>query len=112
MKAIETSKYRSPPDKYRRYRARGYFRWISGILALVMGLMLTGAIYESVAETADAQAFPPPGQMVAVGSYRLHLNCTGSGSPTVVIDTGWGDCVCRMGLGAARSRENHPCLHI
>ena len=75
----------------RRYRARGCLRWFSGILALVLGLMLTGAIYESAAETADAQAFPPPGQMVDVGGYRLHLNCTGSGSPTVVIDAGWGD---------------------
>ena len=75
----------------RRYRARGCLRWFSGILALVLGLMLTGAIYESAAETADAQAFPPPGQVVDVGGYRLHLNCTGSGSPTVVIDAGWGD---------------------
>jgi pimeloyl-ACP methyl ester carboxylesterase len=53
--------------------------------------MLIGAIYESSAETADAQAFPPPGQMIDVGGYRLHLHCTGTGSPTVVIDTGWGD---------------------
>jgi pimeloyl-ACP methyl ester carboxylesterase len=29
--------------------------------------------------------------MVDVGGYRLHLNCNGSGSPTVVVDTGWGD---------------------
>jgi pimeloyl-ACP methyl ester carboxylesterase len=29
--------------------------------------------------------------MVDMGGYRLHLNCTGAGSPTVVIDTGWGD---------------------
>jgi pimeloyl-ACP methyl ester carboxylesterase len=29
--------------------------------------------------------------MVDVGGYRLHLNCVGSGSPTVVIDAGWGD---------------------
>jgi pimeloyl-ACP methyl ester carboxylesterase len=29
--------------------------------------------------------------MVDVGGYRLHLNCTGSGSPTVVIEAGWGD---------------------
>jgi pimeloyl-ACP methyl ester carboxylesterase len=29
--------------------------------------------------------------MVDVGGYRLHINCTGSGSPTVVIDAGWGD---------------------
>jgi len=51
--------------------------------------MLTGAIYESLAEAADVRANPPPGQMVDVGGYRLHLNCTGSGSPTVVIDAGW-----------------------
>ena len=29
--------------------------------------------------------------MVDVGGYRLHINCTGSGSPTVVIESGWGD---------------------
>jgi pimeloyl-ACP methyl ester carboxylesterase len=65
--------------------------WLGGVLAGFLVLLLAGAIYESLAETADAQAFPPPGQMVDVGGYRLHLNCTGTGSPTVVIDTGWGD---------------------
>ena len=29
--------------------------------------------------------------MVDVGGYRLHINCTGEGSPTVVIESGWGD---------------------
>ena len=48
-------------------------------------------IYEPLAEAADAKAYPPPGQMVDVGGYRLHINCTGSGSPTVVIESGWGD---------------------
>ncbi len=51
----------------------------------------SGAIYEPLAEAADAKAYPPPGQMVDVGGYRLHINCTGSGSPTVVIEAGWGD---------------------
>jgi pimeloyl-ACP methyl ester carboxylesterase len=44
-----------------------------------------------MAETADAQAYPPPGKMVDVGGYSLHINCKGNGSPTVVIDIGWGD---------------------
>jgi pimeloyl-ACP methyl ester carboxylesterase len=44
-----------------------------------------------MAEAADAKAYPPPGQLVDVGSYRLHINCTGAGSPTVVIDAGQGD---------------------
>src|SRR3712207_7085925 len=31
------------------------------------------------------------GQMVDVGGYHLHINCVGTGSPTVVIDAGLGD---------------------
>ena len=61
------------------------------VLGVVVVLGLSGAAYESVAEAADARAYPPPGQMVDVGGYRLHINCIGTGSPTVVIDAGWGD---------------------
>ena len=34
--------------------------------------------------------YPPPGQMIAVGSHKLHLFCLGEGRPTVVIETGLG----------------------
>ncbi|MSQ23225.1 MAG: alpha/beta fold hydrolase [Chloroflexi bacterium] len=34
---------------------------------------------------------PAPGQMIAVGGHCLHLNRTGTGSPTVVIEAGLGD---------------------
>jgi pimeloyl-ACP methyl ester carboxylesterase len=60
-------------------------------LAALLGLALVGYIYESLAEAADAKAYPPPGQLVDVGGYRLHINCTGSGNPTVVIVAGAGD---------------------
>jgi pimeloyl-ACP methyl ester carboxylesterase len=53
--------------------------------------MLLGAGYESLAEAADARAYPPPGQLVDVGGHRLHINCVGTGSPTVVNDAGLGD---------------------
>ncbi|MEQ8671853.1 MAG: alpha/beta hydrolase [Aggregatilineales bacterium] len=71
-------------------QGRRYFRWLGRFVALVIVLILAGIIYESVAEASDTQAYPPPGQMVDVGGYRLHINCTGTGSPTVVIDAGWG----------------------
>jgi pimeloyl-ACP methyl ester carboxylesterase len=32
----------------------------------------------------------PPGEFVEVGSHRLHLHCRGTGSPTVVFDSGLG----------------------
>jgi pimeloyl-ACP methyl ester carboxylesterase len=66
-------------------------RGLIGLLGVVAVLGLSGTAYESVAEAADARAYPPPGQMVDVGGYRLHINCIGTGSPTVVIEAGWGD---------------------
>jgi pimeloyl-ACP methyl ester carboxylesterase len=32
----------------------------------------------------------PPGRLVDLGGRRLHLNCTGSGSPTVLVENGGG----------------------
>jgi pimeloyl-ACP methyl ester carboxylesterase len=70
---------------------KGCLQWLGASLVSLMVLMLVGYIYEPIAEAADAKAYPPPGQMVDVGGYSLHLNCTGEGSPTVVIEAGWGD---------------------
>ena len=70
-------------------------RWIKKTLlwllvALLMALVI-GAIYQALATEADQRsAFPGPGEMVEVGDHRLHLNCVGQGSPTVVLDGGWG----------------------
>ncbi len=72
-------------------RGRGCSRWLGAGLASLLGLLLVGYIYEPMAEAADAKAYPPPGELVDVGGYRLHINCTGSGSPTVVIEAGLGD---------------------
>lgn len=69
---------------------RRRFRWLVRAAVLVGGVILAGTIYESVSEAADIQAYPPLGQMVDVGGYRLHLNCAGAGSPTVVIEAGLG----------------------
>lgn len=34
--------------------------------------------------------YPPPGRLVDVGGRKLHINCTGTGSPTVVLMAGGG----------------------
>src|SRR6266478_4806655 len=41
----------------------------------------------TVAQTSGTNQNPPPplGKLVDVGSYKVHLYCTGAGSPTVVI---------------------------
>jgi pimeloyl-ACP methyl ester carboxylesterase len=35
-------------------------------------------------------AFPPPGRLVAVDGHQLHLFCTGTGEPTVMLEEGAG----------------------
>ena len=34
--------------------------------------------------------YPAPGRMVDIGGFRLHLNCSGSGAPAVVLDAALG----------------------
>lgn len=50
--------------------------------------MATGAGSASAPSVADET--PAPGTYIWVGDHRLHLDCQGSGSPTVVFDSGLG----------------------
>lgn len=60
------------------------------LAALAIVLASAGAAYEAVVAGGDARAYPAPGRLVDVGGFRLHIHCTGSGSPTVVLDAGLG----------------------
>jgi hypothetical protein len=76
-------------------RQRGWMLWagiIVGALALLV-CVLVGMMWASGAKAKQelAAKYPPPGQMVDVGGYRLHINCQGEGSPTVVIEAAGGD---------------------
>jgi pimeloyl-ACP methyl ester carboxylesterase len=69
-------------------------KWLGRIALVLIGLLvvllIAGFASQSIAEANDARAYPPPGQLVDVGGYRLHLYCTGEdkpGSPTVILDT-------------------------
>src|SRR5437763_9389381 len=56
----------------------------------LVGLLLLGLSYQALASAVDASHYPPPGKLVDIGGYRLHINCTGTGSPTVILDAGLG----------------------
>ncbi|GAA5027948.1 hypothetical protein GCM10023258_23050 [Terrabacter aeriphilus] len=60
-------------------------------VAAAMLLAGTGGLYHASTESPTAAAGPMPGKLVDVGGYRLHLNCTGTGSPTVVLLNGLGE---------------------
>jgi pimeloyl-ACP methyl ester carboxylesterase len=45
----------------------------------------------ALAPQATVAGPPPPGRLVDIGGQRLHVNCTGSGSPAVILEAGTGD---------------------
>jgi len=55
---------------------------------LVALLAAIGVSYQTVEAKADAREFPQQGKSVDVGGYKLNLNCTGQGSPTVILEAG------------------------
>lgn len=57
---------------------------------VLLALASLGSGFETVREAVDAGAHPTQGQLIDVGGHRLYLNCTGSGSPTVVLEPGAG----------------------
>jgi pimeloyl-ACP methyl ester carboxylesterase len=75
---------------HRQLRSRTR-RWLLYPVFGVLVLAAVGGGLETVRESVDANAYPMPGQLIDVGGHRLHLHCTGSGSPTVVLQPGGGD---------------------
>jgi pimeloyl-ACP methyl ester carboxylesterase len=57
------------------------------IISLLALLMTSVALIAG----ADSSEPKPTGELVDLGGFRLHVNCTGKGSPTVVVENGLGD---------------------
>jgi hypothetical protein len=52
-------------------------------------LLLASTLYQAIAKwLEDRQA--PPGQLIDVGKYRLHLYVAGKSKPTIVLDHSLG----------------------
>ena len=63
------------------------------LFVLLLALAAGGAVYESVARSRDLAQVSPPGQLVDVGGYKLHIHCLGErqiSQPTVILEAGSG----------------------
>ncbi len=60
-----------------------------GFAVLIALFVLVGLAFQRIGSAGDARRFPPPGRLVDVGGHRLHIYCTGQGTPAVVMDSGF-----------------------
>ena len=60
------------------------------LLAVVVGLIGIGSAWQAWSAAHDAKRFPMPGALIDVGGRKLHLYCSGRGSPLVLLENGLG----------------------
>jgi pimeloyl-ACP methyl ester carboxylesterase len=63
----------------------------AAMAVLISAVAVSGQQGESSSSAPADIVYARPGQLVDAGGFRLNLYCMGSGSPTVVFDSGWGD---------------------
>ena len=73
-------------------------RWLLYPVCVALFLSAVGGAYETYRETVDRTNYPMPGRLIDVGGHKLHINCTGTGSPTVVLEPGLGEPSTAMAL--------------
>jgi pimeloyl-ACP methyl ester carboxylesterase len=87
-------------------------RWLLYPVLVVLMISSIGGGFETAREALDTRAYPMPGQLVDVGGHRLHLYCTGSGSPTVVLEPGGGASSSDFGwIAPAVARDTTVCVY-
>ena len=66
-------------------------RTAGSLVGVVVLLLAAGFIYENVASRHSQSAYPPPGKMIDINGYRLHVHTYGKGSPTILLEAGSGE---------------------
>jgi pimeloyl-ACP methyl ester carboxylesterase len=79
----------------------GKARWVVTPVIAALALTSLGATYENIVLTSDV-TYAAPGKLYDVGGHRLHLDCQGEGSPTVVLSNSLG------GVSAGWARITGP----
>ncbi|MGD0303302.1 MAG: alpha/beta hydrolase [Candidatus Acidiferrales bacterium] len=83
------------------------FLWVLTVLVV---LCAVGATYQSIATRRDERIHPPPGRLIDVGGFRLHVLEAGTaraGVPTVILEAGLMSTVMSWGALQRRLAEKY-----
>ena len=69
----------------------GRARWLVYPVVFVLGSLALGGAFETLSEARDSATYPITGHAVDIGGRKLHIECTGTGEPTVVFESGLGE---------------------
>ncbi len=65
-----------------------YIQQLGLIVGVLAALIVAAMLYQRAASRAASRRFPAPGELIDVGGHRLHVTCSGTGRPPVVLEAG------------------------
>ena len=81
-------------------------------LACIAAVVAFSSVFNAIALYRFRAANPPPGAFYTVHGRQMHINCTGSGSPTIVLEAGaLSDAAVWEGVQPALSRTTRVCSY-
>jgi pimeloyl-ACP methyl ester carboxylesterase len=85
--------------------------WLLNPVLAVLVLFALGGGYEAIGRATEPSV-AMRGELVDVGAYRLHLECTGTGAPTVILEPGGGASAATLGWIAPEvARHTTVCVY-
>jgi len=78
-------------SKSYRMRRKVAERVVLSIAVLVVAALSGCSAFNAIALHRFRALNPPPGETYAVNGYGIHIYCTGSGFPTIILDAGLGN---------------------
>jgi pimeloyl-ACP methyl ester carboxylesterase len=85
--------------------------WLLNPVLAVLVLFALGGAYETIGRATEPSV-AMRGELVDVGSYRLHLECTGTGAPTVILEPGGGASAATLGwIAPDVARHTTVCVY-
>ena len=84
--------------------------WIVYPVCLALALSAIGGAYETYRESINHLAMA--GRLIDVGGHKLHIDCTGTGGPTVVLEPGLGEASPAMAwIAPAVAKTTRVCVY-
>jgi hypothetical protein len=94
---------------YRVWRKAGE-RIVLTFIALLAIVLGGSSSFNAIKLYRFRAANPPPGMLYTVDGRKMHINCTGSGSPAIVLESGsGGDALVWGGVQPVLSKTTRAC---
>ncbi len=109
---LSVRRMRSLSTKHYRTWRKVAERIVLSIIALLAVAVAGASAFNAVALHYFWALNPAPGDFYVVNGHRMHIYCTGNGSPTIVLEAGGGsDSVIWRGVQTALSKTTRVCAY-